>query len=52
MWVAEPHYQSKSTKVAGIVTKKLSGKVRSSAVVVTFGGPGKYDRNFMTTSNG
>jgi len=52
MWDAERHYQSKSAKVDIILMKKLSSKVRSSAAVVTFGVPGKYDSNFMTTSNG
>jgi hypothetical protein len=52
MWVAERHYQSKSAKDARILTKKLSGKVRSSAAIVKFDGPGKYDSNFKTTPNG
>jgi hypothetical protein len=46
MWDAERHYQSKSAKVDIILAKKLLGKVRSSAAVVTFGGPGNYDSNF------
>ena len=52
MWDAERHYQSKSAKVNIILTKKLSGKVRRSAAVVTFGGPEEHDSKFMTTSNG
>lgn len=52
MWDAERHYQLKSAKDARNLTKKLSGKVRSSAAILTFSGEGKSDSNFMTTPNG